>query len=108
MFNEFTRCGKFVCSLNASFIILIPKKLGAVLLKDFHLISLVGGIYKILIKVLANQLKLVLDKIISPTQNAFVRCRQILNSVLIFNECIDSQLRLGEPSMLCKLDIYKT
>lgn len=48
MFNEFVQHGKFVRSLNAIFIILIPKKSGAVRLKDFRPISLVGGVYKIL------------------------------------------------------------
>jgi hypothetical protein len=36
--------------------------------KDFRPISLVGGVYKILPKVLANKLKLVLGKIISKSQ----------------------------------------
>jgi hypothetical protein len=60
MFNEFANYGRFVRSLNASFIVLIPKKTGAVELQDFRPISLVGGIYKILVKVLANRLKCVL------------------------------------------------
>lgn len=41
VFNEFANHGKFVRSLNASFIVLIPKKPGVVELKDFHLISIV-------------------------------------------------------------------
>lgn len=73
MFSEFASHGKFVHNLNASFIVLIPKMPGAVKLKDFHPISLVGGIYKILAKVLAYRLKFMLGKIISSSQNAFVR-----------------------------------
>ena len=39
---------------SASFLTLIPKKVDVVEAKDFQPISLVGGIYKIIFKVLAN------------------------------------------------------
>ena len=44
----------FEKSVNASFLALIPKKVDVVEAKDFQPISLVGGIYKIIFKVLAN------------------------------------------------------
>ena len=52
-------------SLNASFLVLIPKKGGAEDLKDFKLVSLVGSIYKLLTKVLTNKLKRVVGKVVS-------------------------------------------
>jgi hypothetical protein len=39
----------------------IPKKVGADLVKDFRCISLVSSICKIIAKILANRLKIVLE-----------------------------------------------
>lgn len=46
----------FEKSLNATFLCLIPKKINAVNIKDYHSISLVDSLYKLLSKVLANRL----------------------------------------------------
>lgn len=73
VFKEFHTNGTFDKSLNATFISLIPKKAGTVEIKDFHPISLVGGVYKIISQVLANCLKTVLGKLVSYSQNAFTK-----------------------------------
>ena len=75
--------------------------------KDLRPISLVGGLYKILTKVLDNRIKRVMDKVISKAQNAFVDGRQILDAVLIANEIVDSTLRRKDCGVVCKLDIEK-
>ena len=106
-FDNFHRHSVFERSMNALFLTLIPKKCNAVNIKDFRLISLVGSVYKLLSKVLANRLRVVLDNLISETQNSFVGGRQILDSVFIANECLDSRLKSKILGVVCKLDIEK-
>ena len=107
MFKEFHEHSSFLKSLNNTFLVLIPKKSGAEDLGDFRPISLLGGLYKLLAKVLANRLKRVVGKVVSTSQNAFVRGRQILDTSLIANEVIDSWQKRKEKGLICKLNIEK-
>lgn len=64
--------------------------------------------YKIISKLLAERLKLVISKLIGKHQMAFIKGRQIMDAALIANECVDSRLKEKKPGILCKLDIKKT
>ena len=62
IFHDF-HGGKFERTLNATITALISKKSGAIDIMNFYPISLVGRVYKIVAKVVANRLKMVLEKI---------------------------------------------
>jgi hypothetical protein len=97
-------------SLGDTNIVLIPKCEQPKNMKDLRPISLCNVIYKILAKVLANRLQMVLDKCISKEQSSFVAGRSITDNVLMASE-ITQYLKCktrgnkGEASL--KIDISK-
>ncbi|GKV13379.1 hypothetical protein SLEP1_g24388 [Rubroshorea leprosula] len=106
-FREFHQNSRLVKGLNSSFLALIPKKLSPRDLKDFRPISLIGCMYKLLAKVLANRLKDVMPEIISETQSAFVGGRQLVDSVLVLNEVVDEVRKRKQSAFVFKADFQK-
>ncbi|GAU44274.1 hypothetical protein TSUD_135150 [Trifolium subterraneum] len=105
--SEFHWNDKLTKSLNSTFIALIPKIDSPQRLNDFRHISLVGCLYKILAKVLANWLCLVIGSVISESQIAFVKDRQILDGILIANEVVDEARKSKKELMMFKVDFEK-
>lgn len=70
--------GSFTSELNETAIVLIPKKKAPEKMTDLRPIALCKGLYKIISKMVANRLKLLLPAIISPSQSAFVPGKIIL------------------------------
>ena len=92
---------------NASFIALIPKVAGPQMLKEYRPISLIGCIYKIVAKILANRLKKIMPLIIDERQSAFIEGRHMIHSVLIANEVIEETRRSQKPCIVFKVDYEK-
>ncbi|GLT65805.1 hypothetical protein SLA2020_382140 [Shorea laevis] len=105
--KEFWANGKLVRGSNASFIVLIPKKENPQELGEFRPISLIGSMYKIISKILANRLSKVLPSIISLTQSAFIGGRQIADGIVIANKVIHEAKRCKRPTLIFKADFEK-
>ncbi|XP_026436394.1 uncharacterized protein LOC113334324, partial [Papaver somniferum] len=105
--NKFCTTGNINSKHNSTFITLIPKKDHIETIKDCRPICLLTSVYKIIAKVLSTRLKLVMDKLISPVQCAYIEGRQIIDGTLIANELVDSRLRSGNAGILCKIDLEK-
>nr|GEY09360.1 RNA-directed DNA polymerase, eukaryota, reverse transcriptase zinc-binding domain protein [Tanacetum cinerariifolium] len=86
--NQLTIRGILVEGGNSSFVALISKKSDANMVKDFRLISLIGSLYKIIAKTLANCLVTFLGDIVNEVQSAFVADRQIIDGPFILNELV--------------------
>nr|GEV09342.1 RNA-directed DNA polymerase, eukaryota [Tanacetum cinerariifolium] len=86
--RDFFVNGHFPRGCNSSFIALISKIQDAEFVKDFRPISLIGSVYKIIAKILANRLCVVLPYLISDVQSTFVANRQIVDGPFILNELL--------------------
>ncbi|GKD34943.1 RNA-directed DNA polymerase, eukaryota, partial [Tanacetum coccineum] len=92
---------------NSSFIALIPKSHDPKQVKDFRPISLIGSLYKIIAKLLANRLVLVMANLVNEVQSAFIDNRQILDGPFILNEIIQWCKAKKKQTMIFKVDFEK-
>ncbi|GJW99717.1 RNA-directed DNA polymerase, eukaryota [Tanacetum coccineum] len=92
---------------NPSFIALILKIPDANMVSDFRPISLIGSIYKIIAKILANRLVRVLGDIVNEVQSAFIAERQILDGPFILNEVLQWCKIKKKQSLIFKVDFEK-
>ncbi|GJX98534.1 RNA-directed DNA polymerase, eukaryota, partial [Tanacetum coccineum] len=105
--SDFFSSGEFSSGWNSSLIALIPKIHDAKVVTDFRPISLIGSLYKIITKILANRLSLVISDLISDVQSAFVTNRQFLNGSFILNELLSWCKQKKLKAMFFKVDFEK-
>ena len=101
---------EFPAGLNETLLILIPKTPNPTHITEFRPIALCNVLYKIVAKVLASRLKLVLGSIISESQSAFIPGRSITDNVMISAEVMHylKRKRQGREGVaVLKIDMSK-
>lgn len=96
-------------SINRTFLVLIPKVEKPESLNQMRPISLCNVSYKIITKIIANRLKVLLPKLIAPTQCSFIPGRHITDNVVIAQEIIHTmRSKKGNKGyMAIKVDLEK-
>jgi hypothetical protein len=101
--------GDFPSSLNATEIVLIPKKAHANHVTDYRPISLTNVIYHLIAKSLAHRIKEELPDYIHHSQHAFIQGKRITDNIIIAQEIVHSfNLKsFNQEAFMLKIDLAK-
>jgi hypothetical protein len=94
--------------LNYGVITLAPKIKEANTIRQYMLICLMNMGFKIFPKLLTYRITPMADSIISNSQTAFIRGRNIMEIVIILHEVIHELKRTGRHGVLLKIDFDKS
>ena len=94
-------------ALNVTFLSLIPKGDKPISLQIFHPISLCNLVYKVISKVIANQIKLKFTEVLSKKQFGLLGNRQIIEAVRITQECMHTIKLKNMEALILKVDLIK-
>jgi hypothetical protein len=107
LFDQFHANANLPKSFSSYFVTLIPKVNSPLALNEFRPISLLGGLYKLVAKVLAKRFAKVMDSLVSPTQSAFLKGRLLVDGVMVVNEIVDWAKKTGKSCLIFKVDFEK-
>ncbi|XP_074300556.1 uncharacterized protein LOC141631833 [Silene latifolia] len=100
--------GNLLKQVNNTIITLIPMTEIPETVMQFRPITCCNTIYKCLSKVICARLSRILPDIISPSKGAFIKGRDIVGNILIFQDLIKMYNRKScSPRVLMKLDLQK-
>ena len=107
LFTEFHQGSLPLNSLNFGTIILLPKKKDAKVIQQYRSICLLNVSFKIFTKVATNRLSTIAQKIIRPTQTAFLPGRNIMEGAVILHETIHELHSKKQDGVIFKIDFEK-
>jgi hypothetical protein len=107
LFHEFHAGRLPIHSLNFGIITLLPKIADAVWIQQYRSICLLNVSFKVFTKVLNNRILKVADKLIGPSQTAFIPGRYIMEGVVVLHETIHELHRKKQDGVILKLDFEK-
>ncbi|OAY83008.1 LINE-1 retrotransposable element ORF2 protein [Ananas comosus] len=93
--------------INKSWICPIPKKATVETARDLRPISLIHSVPKIISKVLATRLQLVMDKLVNPFQTTFIKGRHILDNFYSAHILIHHLHSSKHKAALLKIDFER-
>lgn len=106
--EEFFISGKMLKEWNHAFIALIPKYSHENLVTDYRPISCCNVFYKIISKIIANRLRLIIGDIVDPAQTAFIKDRSIVDNIHLAQELFRKYNRKRiSPRCILKVDLQK-
>ena len=102
------RYGFLPKGINSTILALVPKKNNSMEMRDYRPIACCNVLYKVVSKILANRLKVILPRIVSANQSAFVQGRLLMENVLLASELVRDYHKEAIYSMcVMKIDISK-
>jgi len=107
LFYEFYMGRLHIHSLNFGVITLLPKITDATRIQQYRPICLLNVSFKVFTKVLNNRILKMADKLIGPSQTAFILGRYIMEGVVILHETIHELHRKKKDGVILKLDFEK-